>query len=187
MPDSKHPTAPAPMGPRGEPASGRRLLLVALLASGIAALPLALSADDPAEEASSPQLIIESITVTPEQPGPDTLCQLRVQLRNRGPEIASQLDFSIKINGQELAVYTNQLFMFPVPAGATEEIQLYNFWTTETSRPMPKDGKLTVEVVLKDARWMEIKEDEEGVEVWTPLGEVDGLPVSKSVTLTMSR
>ncbi len=170
------------------PRSRRRSLLAAWLVASLVALPMTLAADDPAEEAASdPPLSVDSITVEPENPGPDTLCRLRVQLRNRGSEIASQLDFSVKINGQELGVYSNQLFMYPIPAGASEEVQLYNFWTTETSRPMPKDGKLTVEVAHKGARWWEIKEDDEGVVVWTPLGDVEGLPVSTSVTLTMSR
>ncbi len=77
--------------------------------------------------------------------------------------------------------------MFPVPAGGEDEIQLYNFWTTETSRPeMPAGGKYEVEVVLREAQWMSIPmEEEEGeeIEVWRPLGPVEGLPVSSSVTL----
>jgi hypothetical protein len=158
-----------------------------LLAALVCCLPT-LPGGAQAEEAKSPQkLTIESIQVEPMKPGADTLCRLRVDLRNQGSEIASQLDFSVRINGQELAVYTNQLFMYPIPADATEEVQLYNFWSTETSRAMPKDGKLQIEVTLKAARWMEIKDDEEGVEVWTPLGDVEGLPVSQSVTLTMTR
>ena len=131
-------------------------------------------------------LKIESVMVEPTKPGPDTLCKLRVAVRNDGDEIASQLDFKVKINGQELAVYRNQLFMYPVEPKQSSEIKLYNFWTTETSRSMPEDLKLTVEVSLVEARWMKI-EMEDGVEVWTPLGDVDGLPVSQSVTLSMSK
>lgn len=141
----------------------------------------------PAAADAKPLVTIESISIEPGSPGPDTLCKLRVTLRNQGAEIASQLGFSVKINGQELGVYGNQLFMYPVGAQASEEIPLYNFWSTETSREMPKNGKMTVEVSLNEARWMKIADDEEGVEVWTPLGDVEGLPVSSRVTLTMKK
>jgi hypothetical protein len=45
---------------------------------------------------------------------------------------------------------------------------------------------MTVEVTLTEARWMDVK-TENGAEVWTPVGAVEGLPVSKSVTLTLRR
>ncbi len=77
--------------------------------------------------------------------------------------------------------------MFPVPAGGEGEVQLYNFWTTETSRPeMPKGGKYVVEVALREAQWMSItmeEEDGEEIEVWRPLGAVENLPISATVTL----
>ena len=141
--------------------------------------------DEPPPE---PKLSIAAITIEPSSPGPDTLCQLRVKIRNEGDEIASQLGFDVKLNGQSLAVYGNQLFMFPVPAKGEGEIQLYNFWTTETSRPeMPANGKYAVEVILREAQWMSItmeEEDGEAVETWRPLGAAEGLPVSSSVTLS---
>ena len=134
----------------------------------------------------TPQVTIESITIEPAAPAADTLCKLKVKLQNNGTEIASQLDFKVSINDQPLPVYRNQIFMFPLPAGQSAEIKLYNFWSTETSRPMPKDGKLEVEVTLAAAQWTKVAMEEE-VEVWTPLGEVAGLPNSKSVTLDMKR
>ena len=161
------------------PASVRPLLLA--LAVLTLALPVAHAQE---AETAPPPLSIEEIIVEPSNPGPDTLCKLRVKLGNKGSETASQLAFKVSLNGQELTVYGNQLFMFPVEPGGDNELKLYNFWTTETSRPtLPKDGKLTVEVSLTEARWMKIADDEEGVEVWTPLGDVEGLPVSKSITL----
>lgn len=138
------------------------------------------------ENAAPPPLIVESVRVEPARPAADTLCHLEVILHNRGDHTASQLDFRVVINGQQLPVYRNQLFMYPVAAGETATVQLYNFWSTETSRPMPTDGKLKVEVTLVEARWMDISVDDEGVEVWKPLGDVDGLPSRKQVVLTMS-
>jgi hypothetical protein len=138
--------------------------------------------------AAAPRLEIEGITVEPESPAADTLCRLRVRLSNKGDQIASRLGFSVSLNGQDLGVYGNQIFMVPVKPGTTEEISLYNFWTTETSRAMPADGKLRVEVTLKEAVWTQVamETDEEGeIEVWTPIGAVENLPSSASITLQM--
>ena len=141
------------------------------------------------------KLKLTAIAVDPADPGPDTLCKLSVTVRNDGERKASQLGFAVSLNGQDLSVYGNQLFMYPVPGGEEVEIPLYNFWTTETSRPtMPADGKFRVEVSLLEAEWMDIsvvtetveragKPVEEEVEVWTPLGAVEGLPTSVSVEL----
>ncbi len=165
--------------------SSRRHLSILAAVLALALVPYA-RAQEPQGEAPPP-LSIEEIVVEPSQPAADTLCKLRVKLGNTGPEIASQLAFKVALNGQDLGVYGNQLFMFPVVPGEPNEVKLYNFWTTETSRAMPADGKLKVEVTLTEARWMKIADDAEGVEVWTPLGDVPGLPVSKAITLEMKR
>lgn len=162
----------------------RRDLRIHLLILAISIGGLALGGATVAQEA--PSIAIEAVTVEPATPGPDTLCKLTVKLANSGDRTASQLDFKVSINGQELPVYGNQLFMFPVPARETVDIPLYNFWSTETSRPAPTDGKLNIEVTLAAAQWMEIKVEAE-VEVWQPLGPVEGLPVSKTLALSMSQ
>lgn len=140
------------------------------------------------EAADAPTLSIEEIIVEPGKPAADTLCKLSIKVKNPGSEVASQFGFGVKLNGQDLGVYGNQLFMFPVEPNAENEIRLYNFWTTETSRPtMPANGKMTVEVALTEARWMKIEDDDEGVEVWTPIGDIENLPVSKTVTLETTK
>ena len=167
---------------RAVPAASLLLLFLAATSP-----PPAPAQEDPPP---TPKLSISGIAIEPSDPGPDTLCRLRVTIQNDGDEIASQLGFSVKLNGQELSVYGNQLFMFPVPAKGEGEIQLYNFWTTETSRPeMPANGKFEVEVTLREAQWMSItmeEEDGEEIETWRPLGATEGLPVSSSVTLKTS-
>jgi hypothetical protein len=164
-----------------------RVLFTCLVAIRLLAdLPAA--AQEEGGEAPRPLLTLEAVMVEPTSPAADTLCRLRVKLRNSGEQIASQLGFAVSLNGQDLGVYGNQLFMYPVAPGATEEIRLYNFWTTETSRSMPADGKLRVEVTLKEAIWtrVEMETDEEGeIEVWTPIGPVESLPVKAEVTLQM--
>lgn len=137
--------------------------------------------------AQTPPVVVEKVTVVPtHELAPDVLCRLEVTLRNSDARIASQLGFKVTVNEQDLLVYGNQLFMYPVQPGASTTIPLYNFWSTETSRPPPADGKLVVEVALTEAQWMDISTDAEGVEVWKPLGAVDGLPSSASVTLEMN-
>jgi len=159
----------------------------AIVLAAVLALPVLPAAWAQDEEAAPPPLSIEEIVVEPNQPAADTLVRLSVKLGNTGEQTASQLAFQVKLNGQELGVYGNQLFMFAVEPGGENELRLYNFWTTETSRSMPANGKLEIEVTLTEARWMEIKTDDEGVEVWTPLGDVGGLPVSKKITLEMQK
>lgn len=164
-----------------------RAAVAALLATGLLAAAPAPGQDEAAEPAT-PLLTVEEVVVEPSSPAADTLCRLRVKLRNSGEKIASQLGFAVTVNGQDLGVYGNQLFMFPVPAGATEEVALYNFWSTESSRAMPADGKMRVEVTLREAIWtsVEMEQDEEGeIEVWTPIGPVEGLPSKAVVTLQM--
>lgn len=133
-----------------------------------------------------PGLTLEAVKVDPASPGPDTLCRLSVTLRSSGSKTASALAFRVKVDGRELPVYKNELFFRPVAAGATAEVRLHNFWSNETGRPFPTNGKMTVEVTLAEARWMDMK-TENGAEVWTATGPVEGLPVSKSVTLTLAK
>ena len=144
---------------------------------------LLLAASTRAEEAPKPPsspLALSAVTVTPATPGADTLCELRVEVANQGDRIASQLAFTVKVNGQELPVYRNQLFMQRLDPGKTATVRLYNFWTTESTRAAPKDGKYRIEVTLREAKWYEIA-TKDGVEDWTPLAAVAGLPLTATV------
>lgn len=156
----------------------RKLLLLLLLLPAVL-LTSGAKADDPG-------LTLEAVKVDPASPGPDTLCRLSVTLRNSGPKTASALGFRVKVDGRELPVYRNELFFRPVAAGATAEVRLHNFWSNETGRPFPANGRMTVEVTLAEAQWMDVK-TENGAEVWTAAGPVAGLPVSKSVTLNLKK
>jgi hypothetical protein len=167
------------------PAAPRRLALL-LAAVALAATPGGAAEPVAAEEPAAPALSIESIRVEPAVLAVDTLCRLHVTLRNAGTQTASAFAFRVTLNGQELPVYRNQLFYFPLAAGATSELRLYNFWTTETSRPFPADGRLNVEVSLVEAAWMHVA-IEDGVEVWTPRGAVESLPAAAKVELTLRR
>lgn len=140
----------------------------------------------PAQEKPSPPVTIEAVKVEPAAPGPDTLCRLAVSVRNSGERMASAFEMAVKVNGQEIRSSKGRLVLQPVEPGRTGEIRLPNFWSTEAGRPAPRDGRLTVEVVLTGASWMERTTNGEA-EVWTPLGPVPGLPTSKSLTLTLAK
>lgn len=159
------------------------------LASAWLALSMTVAGAAPAQEAeepAAPLLSIEEVTVVPADPAVDTLCKLSVKLKNGGERTASLLAFSVAIDGHQLPVYDTELFAFPLDPGATTEVPLFNFWSSETGRPAPADGELTVEVALTEARWVKIEMEEE-VEVWTPVAPVEGLPVADSVTLKMKK
>lgn len=138
------------------------------------------------EATAKPLLEITRVSVSPQDPTAETLCRLSVEIENKHLQIASQLEFRVEINGVELPVYSNQVFMYPIGPEATTEVKLYNFWSTETSRPFPDSGRLEIDVTLVAAQWMKIG-DEEGVEVWEPLGAVEGLPVGSSTTVKLSQ
>jgi hypothetical protein len=145
----------------------------------------------PEAEAPAPLVTLAGVKVegpTPgEAPGPESLVRLTVEIANRGEEIASALVFTVTVAGQPLPVYEKQVFLKAIPPGGTTELRLYNFWTGETGRPAPAGGKLPVEVTLTEARWMDVSTDDEGVEVWKPLGEVEGLPASASTVVTLKK
>ncbi len=182
---------PAPRKPVSRLGGLAPLGLAALVALAGALAPGPLGGQEGAAGAGEAKpaaaVSIEGIVVEPADPGPDTLCRLTVRLKNSGDRVASQLGFTVRINGKDLPVYGNQLFMFPLEPGAVSELKLYNFWSTETSRPMPADGRLELEVELKEAQWIDISIDDDGVEVWTPLGAIEGLPVSSKIALSMKK
>jgi hypothetical protein len=173
------------------------LCLVAFTAPGLAQeAPAGQSAEgEAAETAPKALLALEEVIVRGpvegEAPGADTLARLSVRIANRGEAIASSLAFTVEVAEQELPVYVNQVFLKPIPPGVTVELALYNFWTGETGRPAPADGKLSVEVSLREAKWMERTveqvEGEPPVEVWTPTGAVEGLPVTASTVVTLKK
>lgn len=166
-------------------------LLVALVAALCFALPPRLPAQEPpahgtaAKAASAPSpLALAAVEIEPAAPGPDQLCQLRVKVRNGGDKTASRLRFTVRIDGKPVPVYDKQLYLQSLPPGATSTVRLYNFWTTETGRPVPADGKLTVRVVLEEASWEETKKEGD-VEVSRPLGAVPGLPVEAEIAVPL--
>jgi len=143
-------------------------------------LPASPSAAETAKP--TPPLTIAAVMASPADAGADTLCQLRVDVANKGARIASELAFAVKVNGHDLPVYRNHLFMQRLDPGKTTSIRLFNFWTTETGRPTAADGKYRIEVTLLNAKWYDIAL-KDGVEDWTPRDPVPNLPVTATATV----
>ena len=132
--------------------------------------------------------MLRSIEVSPAAPGAETLCKLTATIENAGTRAVYSFGFDVELSGHSLLVYEKQLFLQVIEAGQSEEVALYNFWTSESGRPAPTDGKLEVLVRLREARWVdvsEVEEDGETVEVWTPVGDVPGLPQTVGLTLEL--
>lgn len=169
-------------------ASGRRegsLLWSAIVSAWFVVLLLSVTAVI-AED--SPRVVLTGIEVKPTTPGLEALCKLTATIENTGDRAVYSFGFDVEVDGHSLPVYEKQLFLQVIEAGQSEEVALYNFWTSESGRPAPADGKLEVLVRLREARWVEvseIEEDGESVEVWTPVGDVAGLPQAVSLTLEL--
>jgi hypothetical protein len=102
----------------------------------------------------NPPLQIVAVDIQPMQTAPDTLHRLKVRIRNSGSQPATDLTFQVTVSGQRIAVYLNHSFRPDLQPGKETDVPLYNFWSSETSRPFPKDGRLTIEVRLTSARWV---------------------------------
>jgi hypothetical protein len=153
------------------------LLLLAVFLTG----PLASGA-----ETAKPALSIESVKVEPAAPRADTLCHLTIALKNAGAQLASGLEFVVKVNGKALPAYDKRLYLIALEPGATRELHLFNFWSTEAGRPAPASGRLDVEVTLAHASWAR-RTTRDGAEVLAPVGDVPGLPVVKNARVTMTK
>jgi hypothetical protein len=142
--------------------------------------------DSPSAESAESPIALQSVEVLPEKPGAETLCRLKVEIVNRADQPVTAFGFDVTVAGHPLPVYRNQLFLKVVPAGATVELPLYNFWTSETGRPAPAGDKMPVEITLREARWVKVGEEED-TEVWELQGEVPGLPVSARTVVELKK
>ena len=157
------------------------LFFLGILALGSAS-PQQVATDRPPSSADRSLLKIVAVDVQPANPGPDTLCQLRVRLRNSGKESASDLSFQVTVNGVRLGNFINHTFRSILVSGKDTDIPLFNFWSSEYSRPYPHDGRLVIEVRLIGARWVGARSKNAD----TLAGPVEPLPDPVSVTLTKS-
>ncbi len=184
--------------------------LVALLLLVLTTAPAAIAQETkaPTAEPNSAQVQLVGIEVTPSDPSTDALCQLKVLIENSAERPVFSLAFEVEVGGQGLAVYEKQLFMVPVEPmvraddntgdntgdkghGEPFELDLFNFWTSDSRRPAPANGKLPVTVRLVEAQWLEITQEEDAsgakIDVWTPHGAVPGLPSEVSTILELKK
>lgn len=127
------------------------IVVLGMLGLGLAGTPQTPSAR-PTSTTNS-RLTIVAVDVQPPKPGRDTLCKLRVHIRNAGTALASDLSFQVTVNGKLLGNFLNHTFRTSLEVGKETEVPLFNFWSSEYSRPYPSDGRLIIEVRLTGARW----------------------------------
>jgi len=164
------------------PAAGTAWFAAFIAVAAVAVGGQGLAAED------EPEVVLAGIEVDPAAPGADTLCKLTARIANNGGRAVYSFGFDVELNGKPLRVYEKQLFLQVIDEGQSEDVALYNFWTSETGRPAPADGRLEVLVRLREARWVEVsqvEEDGETIEVWTPVGDVVGLPLTASLVLEL--
>jgi hypothetical protein len=151
----------------------RHVLLCSTLAAGV--VPASARAQE------KPSLIVlEALEIDPPKPARESLCKPRIRVRNNGGKAVTGFLFGVRLDGQEVSIYKNHVFLQTVAGGEVSDVELYNFWATEAGRPTPrKNGQLRMEVTLKEARWVEVKRDGDRTE-YKPLGSVEGLPTSIS-------
>jgi hypothetical protein len=162
----------------------RRLLATIVVASAILTSPPDVMGR---RQAAAGTLVLEAATVEPKSAGPDTLCHLSARIRNDGKATASGFGFRVELDDREVGVYRDHLFMDPVEPGEARVLPLFSFWTEETGRPLPENGRIVVEVTLLEARWMKEEKDADGTRVWSDLGAVAGLPQTATFTVEIKK
>jgi hypothetical protein len=129
--------------------------------------------------ARAADVAVDGIVVEPASPGPSTICQLKVRLKNGGSQAVSLLKFGVKIDGQEVAQYKVSSYAIGIAPGTVGEVALYSFY----SPAVPKTFE--VQVALVEAQWVQVRQ--EGVTTTTtPAGPVPGLPTSASLSVKTS-
>ncbi len=146
-----------------------------------AALALAslLYLPSPGDSASSP-LSIEAVSVSPASPGPSVLCGLSVRLKNAGVKTATDFRFRVRIEGQDVTSYNLEIWAVNVAAGTSATILLHNFYAASTAK-----ASFPIEVTVLEGSWAEVKH-EGSTSTTTPLGPIEGLPVSITQTMRIS-
>jgi hypothetical protein len=169
----------------------RSPLLPHLVAVALCAvLPLTAQAQEGGEEVEvdvevESHLALASIEMDAAETDLPKLVSLSVGIANESERPITALAFEVVVEGVSLPVYDNQLFMQRLAPGETTTVELYNFWSGETGRPNPSDGKLDVTVRLREAQWLTVTK-EGATDVWEVGDAVPGLPLEVQSTLSLT-
>lgn len=186
-------------GPMPNPAPIAALLLAWIALATPGPLHGAQTENDPPAADLAPAIntvVLEAVRIEPRVVGPETLCHLWVTLHNRGEATASLLGFEVVVGGEPLPQYATDLFVTALAPGERQEVELFNFWSSETGRPLPDGDALDVTVRLLEATWYAIEEpipgeptpgDHGPLETWQPLGAVDALPSEARTAVAIAR
>lgn len=153
-------------------------------------LPVAIHAQENGEDVEvdvevESHLALASIEMSAAETELPRLVSLSVGIANESERPITALGFEVVVEGVSLPVYDNQLFMQRLAPGETTTVDLYNFWSGETGRPNPTDGKLDVTVRLREAKWLTVSK-EGTTDVWEVGDAVPGLPLEVQKTLSLT-
>lgn len=158
-------------------------LCLALPVPGPAQEPPAESAEEVDVEVES-HLVFAGLRMSAAETDLPKLVSLSVEIANESERPITALGFEVVVEGVSLPVYDNQLFMQRLAPGETSTVELYNFWSGETGRPNPEDGRLDVTIRLREARWLTVTK-EGTTDVWEVGDAVPGLPLEAKATLAL--
>jgi hypothetical protein len=122
---------------------------------------------------------IDAVTIEPARPGSSTLCRIKVRLRNAGTQAVSYLKFTVQIDGQEVPTYKKQTYVVNIDPGTADEVGLFNFYSPSLVK------SFDVQVTLVEAQWVQVQKAGTSTTT-TPSGLVAGLPISTSLSVSMS-
>jgi hypothetical protein len=129
--------------------------------------------------ARAAEVTVDGIVVTPASPAPETLCQLKVRLKNTGSQAVSYLKFAVSIDGKEVLQYKSNSYAIRIDPGKVGEIDLFGFWSSAAPKAFD------VRVTLEEAQWVKVAQ-EGSTSTTTPTGAVVGLPTLASLSVKMS-
>jgi hypothetical protein len=132
-----------------------------------------------ASRSEAADVAVDAILVEPASPAPDTLCGLKVRLKNGGTRPVSYFRFKIQVDGKDVPQYDIQSYAIDIDAGATREVLLNNFWTSSVAKPFD------MKVELLEAQWVQVKREATSTTI-TPVEPVAGLPVGASLSVKVS-
>lgn len=132
-----------------------------------------------ASRSEAADVAVDAILVEPASPAPETLCRLKVRLKNSGTRAVSHFKVRVQIDGKDVPQYDIQSYAVDIDAGATREILLHSFWTSSAAKPFD------IKVELVEAQWVQVKREGTTTST-TPVEPVTGLPVGTSLSVKVS-
>jgi hypothetical protein len=132
-----------------------------------------------AQPARAADVTVDAVIVEPANPGPATLCQLKVRIKNGGVQAVSMSAFGVRIDGQQSSQYKASTYAINIAPGTTGEVALQSVYSPAAPRTFD------VQVSLLSGQWVKVT-SEGTTTTTTPTGAVAGLPTTASLAVKMT-